>query len=386
MPEMKSLTLNDKTYDSFVDSVARSGNRQNDDLISVERDRIDRLVSDMNDMLFSIDNEKSGTSITITDAAKRGLRGLNIYGRTIQDGVPTPDAPVALESLGDHGTISLRIAGETSGQNMVIATPNGLRGIPVTSGGNYTDGNGQQWVSDYLDFAIGKHVQNVGLLDFSKMTWYWEEDYDLWRSQEFGDGNARTPLLCETIPNILLSIYDGTMFGTLINDPYNIWVRNGSSESPPTGKAYYQMKTPIETPLSEEELAAYAALHTYKNLTEVTTQDNAYIKIEYAMDAKKYLDNLAISGGASTRLSTVTLLASAWTGSEGLYSQMVNIDGITDYSKVDLLPSVEQLAIFHNKDVAFVTENDASEVTVYAIGDKPTRDYTIQVSITEVTV
>ena len=54
------------------------------------------------------------------------------------------------------------------------------------------------------------------------------------------------------------------------------------------------------------------------------------------------------------------------------------------YSKVDLLPSVEQLAIFHNKDVAFVTENEDGVVTVYAIGDKPTSDYTMQVSITEV--
>ena len=89
-------------------------------------------------------------------------------------------------------------------------------------------------------------------------------------------------------------------------------------------------------------------------------------------------------GGASAKLSTVTLKASAWTGSSSLYSQVVTISGITEYSKVDLLPSVEQLAIFHNKDVAFVTENEDGVVTVYAIGDKPTADYTLQVSISEV--
>ena len=92
-------------------------------------------------------------------------------------------------------------------------------------------------------------------------------------------------------------------------------------------------------------------------------------------------------GSAPTRMAEVTLLASAWTtNAEGLHSQEVTIDGITEYSKVDLLPSVEQLAIFHNKDVAFVTENEDGVVTVYAIGDKPTLDYTMQVSITEVTV
>lgn len=95
-------------------------------------------------------------------------------------------------------------------------------------------------------------------------------------------------------------------------------------------------------------------------------------------------------GGGSTipaRLASVTLPASEWvTEAENLHSQAVDIEGTTQYSKVDLLPSVEQLAIFHNKDVAFVTENENGVVTVYAIGDKPTLDYTMQVSITEVAV
>lgn len=87
-----------------------------------------------------------------------------------------------------------------------------------------------------------------------------------------------------------------------------------------------------------------------------------------------------------TWLTNVTLPASKWVGADSLYSQVVTIDGITEYSKVDLLPSVEQLAIFHNKDVAFVTENEDGVVTVFAIGDKPTNDYIIQASITEVAV
>ena len=95
----------------------------------------------------------------------------------------------------------------------------------------------------------------------------------------------------------------------------------------------------------------------------------------------------AMKGASSARLASVTILSSAWvTESESLHSQVVTIPGITEYSKVDLLPSVEQLAIFHNKDVAFVTENEDGVVTVYAIGDKPELDYTMQVQITEVEV
>lgn len=82
--------------------------------------------------------------------------------------------------------------------------------------------------------------------------------------------------------------------------------------------------------------------------------------------------------------NSVTLLASAWAGSGIRYSQVVAIDGVTEDSQVDLTPSEEQLATFYEKDITFVTENDGGVVTVYVIGDRPTNDYTIQVTITEV--
>ena len=94
-----------------------------------------------------------------------------------------------------------------------------------------------------------------------------------------------------------------------------------------------------------------------------------------------------IASLATTSITQVVLKSSAWiTAADGLHSQVVTIPGTTEYSKIDLLPSVEQLAIFHNKDVTFVTENEDGEITVYAIGDKPLLDYTMQVQITEVSV
>ena len=69
-----------------------------------------------------------------------------------------------------------------------------------------------------------------------------------------------------------------------------------------------------------------------------------------------------------------------------MYSQVVTVDGMTENSQVDLTPDVEQLAIFHDKDLAFVTENVSGVVTVYAIGQKPTSDYTMQATVTEVNV
>lgn len=89
--------------------------------------------------------------------------------------------------------------------------------------------------------------------------------------------------------------------------------------------------------------------------------------------------------GSSAWLTEVSLPASAWRGSGNLWSQVVTIPGSTEYSKVDLTPSAEQLTIFHEKDVAFTTENEDGVITVFAIGDKPSNNYTIQAIVTEVT-
>jgi hypothetical protein len=108
---------------------------------------------------------------------------------------------------------------------------------------------------------------------------------------------------------------------------------------------------------------------------------------EYTRNAAAEFDGLQVMNtGSKARIGVATLRASAWVGKDNLYSQVVNIDGVTKNSQVDLTPNVQQLLVFYEKDLSFVTENDEGIVTVYAIGQKPANDYTIQVTITEVDV
>ena len=90
------------------------------------------------------------------------------------------------------------------------------------------------------------------------------------------------------------------------------------------------------------------------------------------------------SGGTAAKLTEIFLPASGWKGAESPYSQVVVVDGVSVNSMVNLQPSVEQLEIFHDKDIAFTVENDGGVVTVFVIGDKPTGDYTIQATLMEV--
>ena len=101
---------------------------------------------------------------------------------------------------------------------------------------------------------------------------------------------------------------------------------------------------------------------------------------------KKYDYNSLANLPSSRRIVNVSLPANAWLGAASPYSQIVTIAGITPNSQVDLTPNVAQLVVFHQKDLAFVTENENGVVTVYAIGDKPVADYTIQATVTEVTL
>jgi hypothetical protein len=89
--------------------------------------------------------------------------------------------------------------------------------------------------------------------------------------------------------------------------------------------------------------------------------------------------------GTGVKLVEVTLFADSWKGATSPYSQVVAVEGVSINSMVNLQPTVEQLEIFHDKDLAFVAENEDGVVTVYAVGDKPSNDYTMQASIMEVT-
>ena len=81
---------------------------------------------------------------------------------------------------------------------------------------------------------------------------------------------------------------------------------------------------------------------------------------------------------------SVTLRASAWEGEGKRHYQVVALSDVNPSTKVNLQPSLEQLEIFRNKELTFTTKNDNGVVTVYAIGDTPTNDYTIQVMLTTV--
>ena len=143
-----------------------------------------------------------------------------------------------------------------------------------------------------------------------------------------------------------------------------------------------------EVQLILQDENGYIWKSTVKKLTilkSIDAVDDIPEKEDFITEAQRLLDELSnMATAGKCTIGRVDLLADSWDGTQSPYSQVVVIDGVTENSKIDLNPSVEQLAVFHQKDIAFVAENEDGVVTVYCIGQKPTADYTMQITITEV--
>ena len=218
------------------------------------------------------------------------LGALHVWGKSTQDGVPTPTAPVPIVSAGDGGTVTVTVSdGANKSQTLTLQTPNALPGIPVSSGGNYTDENGQQWVCDEVDLARGVYAQRVAKFKLtSSMSWS-------------KAGNNVDRYFC-TFARINTAGVLCTHFSAAINGETvgGIATSNGNT----IGFAYAEkgtttvsdfkafldandvyvwaaLATPVETALSSAEIAAYKALTTYAPTTVISASGVSGLAASY---------------------------------------------------------------------------------------------------------
>lgn len=215
---------------------------------------------------------------------------------------PSPDYPQEIESAGDGGSVVVTLSdGNGKTQTLTLPTPNGLPGIPVTSGGNYTDPQGQQWVCDEVDLKRGVKVQRANAVDLStcrvtaitKLTVVKRLSI---RLSLYGR-DYKTEALCNKSPFIVSFDKDVPHFYV---DKTNVQIFIPIDAKPPEEGEYilfYALATPIETPLTPDEIAAYKALVAYGPDTVVRASDGAGIKLDYQRDVniaiKKLEDAIA---------------------------------------------------------------------------------------------
>lgn len=345
---------------------------------------------------------ETGNPIAVDDAFAAPLCGLSVYGRSTQDGTPTPDAPVPIVSAGDGGSIAVKVTGKnrmppnlktgdvveyfvkkntpitlvfkgdlvSQGGNILffdennnyrwfgidkgkaehhitytvnltkfkyllydmasenvcltwnasspdyepyreqllsLPTPTGLSGIPVTSGGNYTDSTGQQWVCDEVDLERGVKMQRVKTLVFSDASAFIIEQTS--NGYRFST-DARDLKVTDVTTADSNAFCSGLALGRTgstwntanvftINTKFYIRLKNITTlpaldeyikSTPITLTAI--LATPIETPLTPAEVAVYKALTAYGPDTVVQAGDGAGVKLEYQRDVNLVVKNL----------------------------------------------------------------------------------------------
>lgn len=202
-------------------------------------------------------------------------------------------------------------------QSLAIQTPDGLPGIPVTSGGNYTDSTGQQWICDEI-------CEQGGVIGVKK--YLTEKTIDknselINRLSSYGAVEKNT-IITRVADKTLKK--NGAILAKEFKNGY-VWNKDeecaGMTEQGidfrisrerlglaaettieennaavlkylETHPLYFvaQLNVPVFEPLPEETQQKFKALHTYYPTTVVTNNANADMQLDYVADTKLYTD------------------------------------------------------------------------------------------------
>ena len=187
-------------------------------------------------------------------------------------------------------------------QFVTYSAPNGLPGIPVESGGNYMDENGQQWVCDEVDFGRGVYIQRVKSctgLDFLASGLNSLDQSHLYQSARLqdADGNGYPAVMCGNL-EYNRSVLTQNVTGFYLFDQ-TIRARFADSVDDEINKARLQSYhwlvqiIPKEIPLDNEIKKAYAALKIYKPYTTILSScQSGIVKVDYEADPSTVISNM----------------------------------------------------------------------------------------------
>lgn len=201
-------------------------------------------------------------------------------------------------------------------QQASLSTPNGLPGIKVDSGGNYTDSNGQQWVCDEMDFKRWKYVQRIRKVNLEDRSFHKQAsdsslDYYLFAitcEDKAVKNIYKRAVLCNTFiakngqnmqnidgiegistnPGVAYSNYiyvrikPSRLSGVGDDAEFKKWLIDNNVQ-------IIEQINPIETDIPEETMQAYQKLYTNYPSTVIQNDSGAGMEVEYVADTKQFI-------------------------------------------------------------------------------------------------
>ena len=207
-----------------------------------------------------------------------------------------------------------------------IPTENGLCGIKVSSNGNYTDQNGQQWICDeivkYAD-GSGERIQkykkivldginvpfvtkssstlnNIYVVDvddikYVEKNWYVIDVLCTHFLKTDSDTGYNNDIKCIYNSADRTRLYFGFGLDTELTtiEQANAWLQENNVT------VIYPLAEPIRTPLTAEEIAEIEKLHTFYPITNISNDGGCGMKVTYKADSKNYIDRMVAKQVAS---------------------------------------------------------------------------------------
>lgn len=170
-------------------------------------------------------------------------------------------------------------------KEQTVTLPYTLNAIPVSSGGNYTDQIGQQWICDEVDLHRGVKVQRVYEVDVDGENVKFEQAGNyaniLPRGlpiPRYADAQRIYGISTFTSLSWFFNEVSGQFLYLIENDISN---KINESCKKKMGKIYYVLGTPIETPLTTVEIAAFNEITAYYPVTIVENNYSTWMKATY---------------------------------------------------------------------------------------------------------
>ena len=260
-------------------------------------------------LLFSNKEALRNTFTIDSDFKVTGVRNPNqVVGQPYND---------VLYPMLNVGSSALPFESYKQPQTIILTTPNGLSGIPV-SGDDYTyiDSTGQKWIADTIEYrkdgkcvrvqriaketivggfnivqrpdVPGRYYNSKNILKNTYKSGSSKSMCNIatWRSWSKEDGDVKT--------NNWFALADRNMYFTPKGNvaDWNTEKVNNLLNGIPSGVTVLgQLLNYIETPLTPEEIAAFKALHTNEPATTIMNDAGVTTKVKYITDTKKYIDS-----------------------------------------------------------------------------------------------
>lgn len=230
---------------------------------------VDSLKEDLSNKITKFYASNQGET-HITDSDNGKIQDMMIYGKSSQDGTPTPENPVEIKSVVNP---TVKVTNE-DGLKVQSVTLNNitLNAIPVSSGGNVTI-DGKQYIADYVDVERGKVVRICGREAFNTKNGENNEEYRLAIGIEHEAKNGDEKCIFSTFEwESWMTCVAGTkLYIKNIKKSNNeLYTAQELKELSLDFDVVYQLAEQQETDLTTEQTQALKELVTYYPVTNVS--------------------------------------------------------------------------------------------------------------------